>query len=552
MSLRAIIETVIHIEQFRNIDFFNQGLYFFRITLYNEKDQERYYARPYQITQTGGKTDEDKKFIIAPGRINEDLSAFWTSTMLVRYSEQEIHLNEYWIFRTEIDVGEEYLDTVFFMDVELMFSDLKDLEQTPQMIKEHSQNIENDATFEWANMIHFKINRMAYGMSEYIPIVTDRHFYAITGCTVHSTLIDYRFRVSSTLQNRVYGSKLLYLESGIQVKSQKKKSKKARSKPGASPEVNGDDPNLAANYDHWVPKSAAEFLFCDETGEMAKVIDPEDADYLYNEYTNIIKGLFKKLSKSYNAFVKNVIKDKEVLTKKSIPLTAPRLIPPGYHDKLQKKEGIPAPEIEEENGHAEETKVDKDSIPLVSTTPSVISENIDDEEIKEYHDEETICTASHKILESNKDMFEEEFEKLLKVNEQFSKRVNLENPGEVATKLLMEVNEYSCQLFSLWNEYIQLLMLDQASTVSYFRPSYHRLTYERWWESIFRDINVKTDFYHWSDSTKVGEKHLKIANKQRNSSHYQNLTPLPIEDTTMFPAWADHPILFEECYIKDK
>ena len=37
MSLRAIIETVIHIQQFRNIDFFNQGLYFFRITLYNEK-----------------------------------------------------------------------------------------------------------------------------------------------------------------------------------------------------------------------------------------------------------------------------------------------------------------------------------------------------------------------------------------------------------------------------------------------------------------------------------------------------------------------------------
>jgi len=76
MSLRAIIETVIHIEQFRNIDFFNQGLYFFRITLYNEKDQERYFARPYQITQCGGKSEEDKKFIIAPGRINEDLSAF--------------------------------------------------------------------------------------------------------------------------------------------------------------------------------------------------------------------------------------------------------------------------------------------------------------------------------------------------------------------------------------------------------------------------------------------------------------------------------------------
>jgi hypothetical protein len=45
---------------------------------------------------------------------------------------------------------------------------------------------------------------------------------------------------------------------------------------------------------------------------------------------------------------------------------------------------------------------------------------------------------------------------------------------------------------------------------------------------------------------------LKIANKQRNSSHYQNLAPLPIEDTGMFPDWSDHPILFEECYVKDK
>lgn len=45
---------------------------------------------------------------------------------------------------------------------------------------------------------------------------------------------------------------------------------------------------------------------------------------------------------------------------------------------------------------------------------------------------------------------------------------------------------------------------------------------------------------------------MKIANKQRNSSHYQNLTSLPIEDTSMFPSWNEHPILFEECYVKDR
>ena len=139
-----------------------------------------------------------------------------------------------------------------------------------------------------------------------------------------------------------------------------------------------------------------------------------------------------------------------------------------------------------------------------------------------------------------------------KNNEQFSKRVNLKNPGEVATKLLMEVNEYSCQLFSLWNEFIQLLMIDQIETIKYFSLPYHKLTYERWCESIFRDINEVDEFFYSSENTKIGDKHTKIANTQRNSSHYQNLTPLPIEDTTMFPEWADHPILFEECYIKNK
>ena len=314
MSLRAIIEIVIHIEQFRNIDFYNQGLYFFKISLYNEKGTERYFARPYQITQSGGKTEEDKKFIIAPGKINEDLSAFCTSTMLVRYAEQEINLYEYCIFRTEIDVDESYLDTQFFMDVELMFSDLKDLEQTPQMIKEHSQNIEKDVNFEWANLVHFKINRIAYGMSEYIPILTDKHFYAITGWTVHSTLIDYRFRVSSSIKNKVYGSKLLYLESGIQVRSKMQKSKKGKGQKISSKDhKNSGEKDSDIKADHWAPKTAAEFLFWDENGEMPESIDPDDADYLYNEYTTIIKTLFRKLSKSYNIFSKQVIKDKEIL-----------------------------------------------------------------------------------------------------------------------------------------------------------------------------------------------------------------------------------------------
>ena len=322
------------------------------------------------------------------------------------------------------------------------------------------------------------MNRMAYGMSEFIPIITDKHFFAISNCSVHSTLIDYRFRVSSTMQNKVYGAKMLYQESGIQVKSQKKAKKGKKGK--TQEEIGAEEGELDLDYNHWVPKSAAEFLFCDEFGKMALEIDAEDADYLYNEYTNIIKTLFKKLAKNYNAFVKNTVKDQEALKKKSIPLVAPKLTPPGTYGKTPKKESE-NPETAHEN--PEETKIDDTAInqSIINTEAGSTSE-LDDEEIKITEgDEEAIPTVRRSnIIESNKDVFEEEYEKVVKVNQNFSKRVNLKNPGEVATKLLMEVNEYSCQLFSLWNEYIQLLMLDQTATVEYFRPVYQKLIYERW------------------------------------------------------------------------
>ena len=191
---------------------------------------------------------------------------------------------------------------------------------------------------------------------------------------------------------------------------------------------------------------------------MAKEIDPEVADYLYNEYTNIIKGLFKKLSKTYNSFIKKVIKNPKVLKNKEIPEVAPKLIPPGCHDKKEKKQNKD-PEVCNEDEAPEETKsIPQDNEESKTTNESsaeVSSVPNPDEEDKETG-EEIICTSSRTITESNKDMFEEEFEKLSKNSEQFSARVNLKNPGEVATKLLVEVNQYSCQLFSLWNDYIQL------------------------------------------------------------------------------------------------
>jgi len=40
MSLRALLEIVVHLESFRNIDLFFQGLYYVKVSVYNKKNDE--------------------------------------------------------------------------------------------------------------------------------------------------------------------------------------------------------------------------------------------------------------------------------------------------------------------------------------------------------------------------------------------------------------------------------------------------------------------------------------------------------------------------------
>jgi len=43
---------------------------------------------------------------------------------LIRYCEEEVEINDIGVFRAEIDVEPDYMNTVFYLDFELFFSDL--------------------------------------------------------------------------------------------------------------------------------------------------------------------------------------------------------------------------------------------------------------------------------------------------------------------------------------------------------------------------------------------------------------------------------------------
>ena len=93
------------------------------------------------------------------------------------------------MFRTELDVEPGYLETEFFMEVELMFSDLKNLTASAgEILKE---GVREEVEFSCAQVLTYKVSRAVMGLSHYVPFQFDRHFYSVVNASLHSTLIDY-------------------------------------------------------------------------------------------------------------------------------------------------------------------------------------------------------------------------------------------------------------------------------------------------------------------------------------------------------------------------
>lgn len=57
-------------------------------------------------------------------QLGEDGTYFTTKAFLIRYQEEEVELNDLILFRAEVDVREDYLETDFYLDADLYFCDM--------------------------------------------------------------------------------------------------------------------------------------------------------------------------------------------------------------------------------------------------------------------------------------------------------------------------------------------------------------------------------------------------------------------------------------------
>ena len=280
MTLKAVIEAVLHLESFRNIELFYQGLYFLKVKMYSERktsgkeeESDRVYAQPYCSFISQIQMEKNTKMLSkglgqAPtydhhnlllSKIHDEENCFQSKTFLIRYCEEEVEINDIILFRAELDVEPDYLNTEFYLEIELHFSNLDSIGGSEQW-QEIAHCIEEKVEFKLVQTQKFKIHCLAQGMTEFVPVNFQDQYFSILNCYLQSVLLDYRYRLGG-------------------------KTNKA--------------------------ESVAHFFFSDDYGQLPSTLDLREVDLIYNDYIRVMTIMFEKLKTNYNTFITRFLTEEQ-------------------------------------------------------------------------------------------------------------------------------------------------------------------------------------------------------------------------------------------------
>ena len=184
MSLRCIVEFSLHLDSFRNIDLFHQGLYKLRISI--QKGQE--FSYPYNIVSKYSSQINTDPHLITSSTLEENYLD--SKSFLVRYFDELVRIDEFYFFRSEIEIEKNLNESFFSLKIELLFTDLKgkvDPEDTKELAK-HPLN------FRSLSVSEFLIKFPSSMQSGYFPIVFDDNHCCMITSVLHYLLLDYKFR----------------------------------------------------------------------------------------------------------------------------------------------------------------------------------------------------------------------------------------------------------------------------------------------------------------------------------------------------------------------
>lgn len=109
---------------------------------------------------------------------------FYSKAFIIRYQEEIIELDDMCHFRIELNAYPDLDEQNFFLEVEFLFADLSSQQQQDTNYEEYKK------TATYKGKLHNSFN----GILEYVPITFDSMHFCLINATVHTLLIDFKFR----------------------------------------------------------------------------------------------------------------------------------------------------------------------------------------------------------------------------------------------------------------------------------------------------------------------------------------------------------------------
>eukprot|EP00357_Protocruzia_adherens_P011452 CAMPEP_0115014822 /NCGR_PEP_ID=MMETSP0216-20121206/26337_1 /TAXON_ID=223996 /ORGANISM="Protocruzia adherens, Strain Boccale" /LENGTH=844 /DNA_ID=CAMNT_0002384695 /DNA_START=9 /DNA_END=2543 /DNA_ORIENTATION=- len=554
MSLRGIFEFVIKIDRFRNVDLFHQGLYHLRFRIYHEVNGEVYLAHPYSIISPSQKKSKNAHNLIPAGTVDA-VSAFQTKSFLIRYQDEEVQINDIAHFRTEIDIQDNYLFQSFIFEVELMWTDLSNIGGL-ELWKYQMNQIESKAEFKSVSTRKFRLNNSYTGIHEYAPILFDELHYCMVCTSIHSVLLDFKFRSKPLLSvEDESASTLTYIDP-----SEKDKDK------------NGSEKRLTKNSENRKKyKNLTEFFFARESqADMTGLeVDDKDINAIFQDFIQPLITSYERLHAMHSRFIIEGLSEQQ-----RVNIAASAEVEPFINFKAD----LAKPRSSQDSSWIIDTSASTNADSLISSEKAVINkdESSSDEEkedvllkensVKEGESEEEVIDSqkSKQMVEENE---EEKVQKRENNNEviesstldelndasvqegQYCSKFPFRDPEELAKAIQYEMNNLAANIFQLWHKLVMVLQMEKTELNAILKESFKEKMRESWGESIFRNI-IQTSDYSLQTDKDIGQLHKHMAKVRRNNVYYLSMEPLKVEDINLIPDIEQHPIVFEDVYLK--
>jgi hypothetical protein len=235
--------------------------------MYHNEGDHKIYSFPLEITLS--ETAEKKREIIkeagkakdyadvSEGFLDDNEKSFFTRSFVIRYFDEEVEVNDICTFRSEVEVKDNFLNTEFFIEADLFYIELKSMGNGK--LNDKVKTVNETFPLEKVSSSSLKIMKLWHGISEYFPIVFEGQYFSQFNCTMHSCLVDMRFRPFQQ--------------------------------------------HLEENNAHYDAESEAKFFFKDSDGTLPEELNFKKVDKVYNEYMNIFSHMYDRMTGKYKRYI---------------------------------------------------------------------------------------------------------------------------------------------------------------------------------------------------------------------------------------------------------